>query len=126
MPISHVGIVSIHVRDLDKAIDFYTKKLGFQKTADAAMGPGARWVEVTPPGAQTRLALLAQGNPAFEEERIGKSIATTFEVNDFEATCTELQGRGVHFRKEPEKAFFGWWAEVLDPDGNVLGLHADL
>ena len=35
MPISHVGIVSIHVGNLDSAIEFYTQKLGFQKTTDA-------------------------------------------------------------------------------------------
>jgi predicted enzyme related to lactoylglutathione lyase len=126
MSISHVALVSIHVRDLDGAIDFYTQKLGFQKTHDAPMGPGARWVELTLPGAQTRLTLLAKGNPAFEEDRIGKSIATSFEVTDFEATCAELQGRGVRFRQEPKKEFFGFWAEILDPDGNVLGLHADV
>jgi lactoylglutathione lyase len=125
MPVSHVGLVSIHVRDLDEAIGFYTNKLGFQRTTDAPMGPGARWVEVTPPGAQTRLTLLAHGNPAFEKERLGKNIATTFEVTDFEATCAEFQARGVRFRKEPKKEFFGWWAEVLDSDGNVFGLHAD-
>jgi len=125
MSISHVGLVSIHVRDLDAAIDFYTQKLGFQKTTDAPMGPGMRWVEVTPPGAQTRLTLLSEGNPAFEADRIGKNIATTFEVTDFEATCAELSGRGVRFRKEPKKEFFGWWAEILDPDGNALGLHAE-
>lgn len=125
MPITHVGIVSIHVRDLDAAIDFYTQKLGFQKTTDAPMGPGMRWVEVTPPGAQTRLTLITEGSPAFEADRIGKSIATTFEVTDFEATCAALQAAGVRFRNEPKKELFGWWAEILDADGNVLGLHAE-
>ena len=123
--ISHVGLISINVRNQDEAIAFYTTKLGFEKTTDAPMGPDARWVEVTPPGAQTRISLIAgEGNPAWEPERIGKTIACTFEVNDFEATCSELARRGVTFREEPRKEFFGWWAEILDQDGNVLGLHA--
>ncbi len=123
--ISHVGIVSINVRDLDAAIAFYTTKLGFDKTTDAQMGPGARWVEVTPPGAQTRLTLIAEGNPAFEPDRIGKNITSTFEVVDFEATCADLKRRGVTFRVEPSQEPWGWWAEILDQDGNVLGLHAN-
>lgn len=121
--ISHVGIVSINVRSQDAAVDFYTNKLGFEKTTDAPMGPGARWVEVTPPGGNTRLTLIGEGTPAFEPDRIGKNISCTFEVNDFEATCAELKRRGVKFEVEPKKEFFGWWAEILDQDGNILGLH---
>lgn len=125
MPLAYVGIVSIQVRDLDAAIAFYTDKLGLEKRHDEPMGPGARWVEVAPRGAETRLALICKGNPAFEEDRIGKSIATTFEVTDFEATCAALKERGVRFRVEPRKEPFGFWAEVLDQDDNVIGLHAD-
>jgi predicted enzyme related to lactoylglutathione lyase len=123
MAITHVGIVQINVRDLEAAIAFYTQKLGFEKTTDAPMGPGMRWVEVTPPGAQTRLTLIAPGSPAFEEDRVGKHMAATFEVSDFEATCAALAEKGVQFKKEAKKEFFGWWAEILDADGNVLGLH---
>ena len=126
MPVTHVGLVSIHVRDLDRAIAFYTEKLGFAKTTDAPMGPGARWVEVTPPGGNTRLTLLfGEANPAWEPDRIGKGIATTFEVTDFEATCTALVASGVKFRSEPKKQFYGWWAEIVDSEGNVLGLHGE-
>jgi catechol 2,3-dioxygenase-like lactoylglutathione lyase family enzyme len=121
--ISHVGIVSVNVRDLDAAIAFYTEKLGFEKTTDAPMGPDARWVEVAPVGAQTRLSLIAAGNPAYEPERIG-TMVSTFEVNGFEATCEALKAQGVEFRREPKQEFFGWWAEILDADGNILGLHA--
>lgn len=122
--ITHVGFVSIYIRDFDQAIAFYCDKLGFDNTTDAPMGPGARWVEVTPPGAVTRVSLIGPGTPAFEEERIGKGIAATFEVADFEATCQELERRGVKFDVRPRKEPWGWWAEILDPDGNSLGLHA--
>jgi predicted enzyme related to lactoylglutathione lyase len=123
--ISHVAFVGIHVRDHDQAIAFYAGKLGFTKTTDNTMGP-MRWVELTPPGAQTRVVLLSgQGNPGFEPDRIGQGNAATFEVNDFEATCATLKSRGVEFRVEPQKQPWGYWAEILDQDGNVLGLHAD-
>jgi predicted enzyme related to lactoylglutathione lyase len=122
--ITHVGIVSINVTDQDRALKFYVDQLGFEKTTDAPMGPDARWVEVAPKGAQTRLSLIAPGNPAYEADRIGKNIACTFELDGFEETCKQLKERGVPFKEEPSKEFWGWWAEVKDPDGNVLGLHA--
>jgi predicted enzyme related to lactoylglutathione lyase len=70
------------------------------------------------------VTLLSEGNPAFQAERVGE-MATQFEVVDFEASCEELKRRGVTFRKEPAKEFWGWWAEILDQDGNVLGLHGE-
>jgi predicted enzyme related to lactoylglutathione lyase len=121
--ISHVAFVAVHVRDVEAAIAFYTEKLGFAKTTDAHMGP-MRWVELTPPGNTTRVTLLSEGNPAFEADRVGHGIAATFEVNDMAATCQELERRGVKFKEAPAQEPWGWWAEILDADGNVLGLHA--
>ena len=48
--LSHVTII---VRDIDEALDFYTKKLGFEKVMDSPMGPGMRWVTVAPRGRRT-------------------------------------------------------------------------
>ena len=123
MAISHVGFVAVNVSDADRAIAFYTEQLGFEKTTDTPMGPGARWVELTPRGAQTRVTLISPGNPAYEADRIGKGIAATFELTDFEATCKDLEARGVRFDVAPKQEAWGWWAEILDPDGNSLGLH---
>ncbi|HEY9723822.1 MAG TPA: VOC family protein [Oscillatoriaceae cyanobacterium] len=123
--ISHVAFVEIQTRDVDQAIDFYTNTLGFAKTTDAPMGPGARWVELTPPGGNTRLTLISQGNPAFAPERIGQGFGAVFEVAAFEETCAELKRRGVPFDVEPRKEPWGAWAEILDPDGNSLGLHGE-
>jgi predicted enzyme related to lactoylglutathione lyase len=86
-----------------------------------------RWVEITPPGGNTRLTLLfGEQSPAWEPDRIGKTIATTFEVSDFESTCATLKNAGVAFKKEPKKEFYGWWAEINDSEGNVLGLHGEM
>ena len=41
---------------------------------------------------------------------------------DFEVSCAKLKERGVDFSHEPEKAAWGWWAVVRDPDGNELML----
>jgi lactoylglutathione lyase len=52
-----IGTITVHVTDQDKALAFYTQKLGFEMRADMPMGPDQRWLEVAPPGAQTRILL---------------------------------------------------------------------
>ena len=55
--ISQLGRVIVPVSDQDKAIAFYTDKLGFSLTADVPYGEGDRWVEVTPPQGGAAIAL---------------------------------------------------------------------
>jgi catechol 2,3-dioxygenase-like lactoylglutathione lyase family enzyme len=48
----HIGVVTLPVADLDRAIEFYTKALGWEKIIDAPMQDeqNNRWVTVAPPG----------------------------------------------------------------------------
>ena len=55
--ISKIGRVCVTIADTDRAIDFYTGKLGFEKVVDEPMGPDMRWVEVAISGAETTIAL---------------------------------------------------------------------
>jgi catechol 2,3-dioxygenase-like lactoylglutathione lyase family enzyme len=55
--ISKVGRVCVTVADTDRALDFYTGKLGFEKVVDEPMGPGMRWVEVKVADGETTIAL---------------------------------------------------------------------
>ena len=63
--ITEVGTVIVPVSDQDKAVAFYSEKLGFEKRADTPYGDGDRWVEVAPPGATTtdRARPPARGRP---------------------------------------------------------------
>ena len=128
--IKHVATTSICVSDQDRALDFYTNKLGFEKRTDQPMGePGApRWLEVAPPGGQTAVVLFkpTPGMPGYEETcaRMGTMASFIFHVEDMESTCRELSARGVEFVDEPSKQFWGWWASIKDPDGNQIGLHS--
>ena len=51
--IKSVSIVCIPVRDQSKALEFYTKKLGFQILTDQPFG-AQRWIEICVPGAETK------------------------------------------------------------------------
>ena len=58
--ITHVKLVGIPVRDQQKALEFYTDKLGFTIIVDQPFNNAtdARWIELKTPQGQTRVALL--------------------------------------------------------------------
>ena len=55
---TRITSVSLQVTDQDRALAFYTDILGCQLRADVEVWPGARWVEVVPPGSDVGIALL--------------------------------------------------------------------
>ena len=59
--ISGLRTVSVPVTDQDRALAFYTGKLGFETRVDATFGEGQRWIEVAPAGSPTTIALTLPG-----------------------------------------------------------------
>ncbi|GAA0377604.1 VOC family protein [Bacillus horti] len=45
---SKVGQIMLYVNDQDKALHFWTEKLGFHLMAEEDNGEGMRWIEVAP------------------------------------------------------------------------------
>jgi catechol 2,3-dioxygenase-like lactoylglutathione lyase family enzyme len=102
-----IKIASVFVDDQQKALAFYTEKLGFTKMADIPMGPTYRWLTVvSPEGVHgVELALEAVG---FEPARVYQQAlyaanmpATAFVTDDVEAEARQLRERGVVVRGEP-------------------------
>jgi len=54
------------------------------------------------------------------DEPIVPSCTLTFQVDDVEAKHRELSGQGVAFEKAPQKLFWGYGAELRDPDGYLV------
>jgi catechol 2,3-dioxygenase-like lactoylglutathione lyase family enzyme len=119
-PIRQIKFVGVPVRDQDRALSFWTEKMGLKVATDQAMGPGQRWIELSIPGAETRLVLFT---PDGQQDRIGTFFNGSFETADVEKAYEEMKGRGVEFRSPPKKEPWGTSAIFLDPDGNqfVLG-----
>ena len=114
-----VKFASIPVTDQDKAITFYTEKLGFRLLTDQPFDGKQRWVELGIPGADTRVVLFR-----FDQgPQPGGTMNVTFWTDDVESTARELQGKGVEFVTQPTKAPWGTFAIFKDQDGNrfVLG-----
>jgi catechol 2,3-dioxygenase-like lactoylglutathione lyase family enzyme len=116
--ITQVGTVMVPVADQDRAIEFYTEKLGFEKRLDTPFGQGDRWVEVAPPGAATTIALVQprEGDPTGIETRVA------FTSGQIDADHSDLRAKGVDVDAEvmrmgppvPPMFFF------RDQDGNTL------
>ena len=58
-----IGSITLVVDDYDRAIDYYTRALGFALLEDIDLGGDKRWVRVAPAaGAQTALLLAQAAN----------------------------------------------------------------
>ena len=116
--VDQVATVMVPVADQDRAIAFYTEKLGFELRADTPFGKGDRWVEVAPPGAETTVALTT----AMEGEEAGIESRIAFESTDIDGDYEAMKAAGVDVDDEvmrmgdpvPPMFFF------RDADGNRL------
>lgn len=102
--IMQVGRVMVPVSDQDRAIAFYTDKLGFSLLADVPFGDGERWVEVGPRDGGTALALV----PPRGDYQPGRMTGIALESADPRADHGELSGNGVDVD-----------AELMGGDGTV-------
>src|SRR5215472_17512468 len=117
--IKRMKFASIPVRDQQRALEFYTRKLGFSVMTDQHFGPGMRWIELGISGAETGVVLFTAPG---QEDRIGTFTGISLECDNVEKTYGELSGRGVEFAQPPKKESWGTSALLKDPDGNTLVL----
>jgi catechol 2,3-dioxygenase-like lactoylglutathione lyase family enzyme len=57
-----------------------------------------------------------------EVPRGGAGVALWFQVGDVDAMHAALSARGVRFNHAPAKMFWGYGAELPDPDGHLIRL----
>ena len=113
--IKAVKFVSIPVRDQDRALTFYTEKLGFRVVTDQPFDGAQRWIDLRVPGADTGVVLFT---PTGHEDRVGGFMNLAFEADDVAGTYEELSARGVEFVQAPRTEHWGTSAIFRDPDGN--------
>lgn len=113
--IKGIKFACIPVTDQDRALEFYTRKLGFRVLTDAPFDGTQRWIELGIPRADTKVVLFTAED---HKKLIGGFMNFTFYADDVEATAAELKARGVEFVQEPTKADWGTSAMFKDPDGN--------
>ncbi|MCF6524828.1 VOC family protein [Streptomyces sp. JJ36] len=124
-----IELSSVHVDDQDKALRFYTEKLGFVKKNEIPLGE-ARWLTVVSPEDPdgTELVLEPDDHPAakqYKEGLAGDGIpVTSFGVDDVRAEYARLRERGVHFTQEPADMGPVTTAVLDDTCGNLIQLHS--
>lgn len=106
--------VSIPVADQDAALRFYTEVLGCEVRTDMEVWPGARLIEVVPPGSRVALVLLPLESAIPLAVRLGTSDAQHAHDTVREAGVT-LHNEDL-IRMDGVPAMFSF----TDPDGNGL------
>jgi predicted enzyme related to lactoylglutathione lyase len=119
--ITQLKFVGIPTANQDRALRFYTEKLGFAVATEQPFNEKQRWIELRICNSATRVVLFT---PDGQEDRIGTFFNGAFCCDDVQATYRQLRERGVEFVKEPQKQPWGEFAIFKDPDGNQFVLSS--
>ena len=104
--------LAIPVGSLERSRDWYVSTLGLE-------------VEFEMPARRAVALQDGEGFAIFLEERPGvapNGIALWFQVDDTDAIHADWSARGVAFVHGPRKVFWGYGAELQDPDGYLVRL----
>jgi catechol 2,3-dioxygenase-like lactoylglutathione lyase family enzyme len=122
-----IWISSVFVDDQSKALDFYTRALGFKVKNDVPMGEH-RWLTVVSPEDPdgTELLLEPSGHPAvkpYKAALVADGIpVTSFRVDDLDSEHRRLRALGVSFTQAPMDAGPVRMAVLDDTCGNLIQL----
>jgi catechol 2,3-dioxygenase-like lactoylglutathione lyase family enzyme len=106
-------LIAVPVSDVDRAIAFYTEKVGFNLDHDHTLDDGTRFVQLTPPGSACSIAF----GKGIVDTPPGSVQGLQIVVSDIEQARSELSGRGMDVG---EVQHFPWGDFIYfkDPDGN--------
>lgn len=102
-----IQVTSVMVDDQDKALAFYTEKLGFKKMADIQMSPDYRWLTVVSPegieGVELSLdPMNLEASRVYQKALYDAGMPlNAFVTADIDAEVKKLRERGVVVRGEP-------------------------
>jgi catechol 2,3-dioxygenase-like lactoylglutathione lyase family enzyme len=120
MPEGQISVVSIPVRNQQRAREFYEEKLGFCVVSDIESG-GQRWITLRPKGSSTSITLVTW----FKEMKPGSLRGLVLSVPDITEAVDDLRRRGLK-AVTVEKAPWGHWLSLEDPDGNQWIIQQDI
>jgi catechol 2,3-dioxygenase-like lactoylglutathione lyase family enzyme len=124
-----INLASVLVDDQQKALRFYTEKLGFVKKTEIPLG-GHSWLTVVSPEDPdgVELVLEPDEHPAakpFKRALVADGIPfTSFAVKDVQAEYDRLTGLGVTFTQPPTQMGPVTTAVFDDTCGNLIQIAA--
>ena len=111
-------LVAVPVSDVDRAMAFYTEKIGFHADFDQQVREDLRFVQLTPPGSACSI-VIGVGITTMQP---GSLEGLLMVVPDVQAVREELVKRGVDI-SEIDVQVWGSFAYFRDPDGNSWSLQ---
>ena len=123
-------IISIPVQDQEKALNFYSAKLGFMKKVDVPLGEGNRWLTVVSKEEQDGPELLLEPSPnhfepakTYQKALFDAGIPyTQFNVDNVQEEYEHLVNLGVEFSIKPTEMGTVKIAVFNDTCGNNIQL----
>ena len=129
-----VTLISIPVRDQEKALQFYTEKLGFIKKKDMPLDGGHRWITLVSKEAQDGPEILLEPAPnhfepckVFQDALMDSGIPwTQFDVDNVDEEYERLLNLGVEFSVKPTTMGTAKFAVFNDTCGNNIQIVENL
>lgn len=127
-------LISIPVRDQEKASKFYTEKLGFIIKKDEPLEGGNRWLTLVSPEWQDGPEILLEPAPLhFEPSKVYQDALmeagmpyTQFDVDNVDAEYKRLTKLGVNFSLKPTEMGTVKFAVFNDTCGNNIQIIENL
>jgi len=105
--------LTIPVKEYSVSREWYTSNLGLKVEFEV---PERKTVALQD---DDDLTLFLAGSP---QAQVTPCCTLAFQVDDVEVKYRELSAHGVNFEKAPQKLFWGYGAELRDPDGYLIYL----
>lgn len=125
-----IVLFTLTVKNQADALEFYTKKVGFEKKTDVTPPGGYRWVTVGLKEQDLELALFQLGSAVDPSQKEpsknwspGRAPPIVLRVSDVRKIHQELSARGVEFPQPPVDYPWGTVATFTDPDGNLFSIN---
>ena len=121
-----IALIALVVDDYDKAIAFYTGKLGFSLREDTVLSEKKRWVVVSPTGSSGTAVLLARAANEEQARHIGNQtggrVFLFLHTTDFDHYYQHLLRQQVTIVRQPSVESWGRVAVFADIYGNLWDL----
>ena len=120
-----IVLANVFVDDQEKALEFYTEKLGFLKKQDIPVGE-FKWLTVVSPEAPDGMELLLEPNDnpiakTYQDGLFAQGIpAASFGVDDVQKEYERLTALGVNFTIAPANMGVVTVAVFDDTCGNLI------
>jgi lactoylglutathione lyase len=115
-----IATVAVYVENQDKALEFWTKKVGFVVHQRREMGPNSTWIEVGPENAESCIVIYPR---SMMEDWNERKPSVVFESENIQKQFEAMSRQGVEFTQPPKDMPWGKFAMFLDSEGNWFGLR---